>query len=254
MRVSLVCVAKNEDRYVEEWVDYHTKIGFDEIVMYQNDWTCGLERENLKKLRRDGTGQQVHCYNQYLSEVYSSKDTDWVAFLDVDEFLVLKRHTGVKEFLENYNDSAAVGINWYFFGNSGLKEAGEGLIKRFKLRSRNMNRHVKSIVNVRVCSAVQAFMRDPHALKIPWTDTSGRLVTGPFNERPDSEVAQINHYWAKTVPEFQEKISRGRATCSFKRTMREYDGNLLRNNEVEDLLAYEFMYGERGADRSRTGI
>ena len=34
MKVVLVCIAKDEDNYVEEWLDYNHKLGFDEIIMY----------------------------------------------------------------------------------------------------------------------------------------------------------------------------------------------------------------------------
>lgn len=247
MKVSLVCVAKNEDRYVSEWIDYHTKLGFDEIVMFQNDWLCPVERGNLTKSVRNGVGVQVGCYNEYLKEACKSGAVDWVAFLDIDEFLVLKRHRSVKEFLADYGGETAVGVNWYFFGNSGLSEAGEGLLGRFKMRCARMDRHVKSIVNVGECAKAKAFMRDPHALNVPWTDTLGREVLGPYNERPNPSVAQINHYWAKTLPEFREKVDRGRATCPLKRSMKDYNGHLGFYNEVEDLLAYEFMYGGKSA-------
>jgi phosphosulfolactate synthase (CoM biosynthesis protein A) len=36
MKVALVCVAKNEDNYIDEWLNYYNKLGFDNIFMYQN--------------------------------------------------------------------------------------------------------------------------------------------------------------------------------------------------------------------------
>lgn len=38
MKTALVCIAKDEDDYLKEWVDYHLRIGFDEIFVYQNNW------------------------------------------------------------------------------------------------------------------------------------------------------------------------------------------------------------------------
>ena len=31
IKVALVCVAKSEDYYLEEWLDYNNKLGFDKI-------------------------------------------------------------------------------------------------------------------------------------------------------------------------------------------------------------------------------
>lgn len=30
----LCCIAKNEDNYINEWVEYHLKLGFDRVVIY----------------------------------------------------------------------------------------------------------------------------------------------------------------------------------------------------------------------------
>ena len=38
MKLALVAIAKDEDNYLREWLDYHFKIGFDEIYVYQNNW------------------------------------------------------------------------------------------------------------------------------------------------------------------------------------------------------------------------
>jgi hypothetical protein len=38
MKISLVCIAKMEDFYINEWVLYHKKLGFDDIIIYETDW------------------------------------------------------------------------------------------------------------------------------------------------------------------------------------------------------------------------
>lgn len=38
MKVNLVAVAKNESRYIGEWLEYHQKLGFNEIIIYDNRW------------------------------------------------------------------------------------------------------------------------------------------------------------------------------------------------------------------------
>lgn len=35
---ALVCIAKDEDLYIDEWIKYHLHIGFDKIYVYRNDW------------------------------------------------------------------------------------------------------------------------------------------------------------------------------------------------------------------------
>ena len=38
MKTALVCIAKEEDNYIDEWIKYHLKLGFNDIFVYQNDW------------------------------------------------------------------------------------------------------------------------------------------------------------------------------------------------------------------------
>ena len=38
MKTALVCIAKDEDNYLREWLDYHFKIGFDDAYVYCNNW------------------------------------------------------------------------------------------------------------------------------------------------------------------------------------------------------------------------
>lgn len=34
MQTTICCIAKNEDRYIHEWIAYHLKLGFDKIYIY----------------------------------------------------------------------------------------------------------------------------------------------------------------------------------------------------------------------------
>lgn len=38
MNTALVCIAKNEDHYIDEWLQYHFSIGFTKAFVYQNNW------------------------------------------------------------------------------------------------------------------------------------------------------------------------------------------------------------------------
>ena len=38
MKNAVVCIAANEDHYLQEWDEYHNKIGFDDVYVYQNNW------------------------------------------------------------------------------------------------------------------------------------------------------------------------------------------------------------------------
>lgn len=46
---SLLCaIAKNEERYINEWVNYHYSLGFDKIVIYNNNDSRDLVIPNVE--------------------------------------------------------------------------------------------------------------------------------------------------------------------------------------------------------------
>lgn len=236
MKVALVCIAKNEDNYIEEWVNYNLKLGFDKIFIYQNDWRTNIEHPSVVKFENDGINKQRECYYHFI-QTYNS-EYDWAAFFDVDEFLVLKKHKNIKDFINDYKEFPGVGINWVLFGNNGLtKVDGEySLVKRFTKRQWSINQHVKSIVKL-----TPRLIMDIHNPNTFVVDTNKNKFSGPFNPNGWDNIAQINHYFCKTQEEFQEKCDRGRADSPvYRRTMSEFEEHNF--NDIEDLTAYNFFY------------
>lgn len=237
MKVALICIAKNEDNYIDEWLKYHKKIGFDKIFIYENNWRCppNINYDFVEKTEFDGEIQQIPAYNHFI--YYKSHDFDWVCFLDVDEFIVLKQHSNIKDFLNNYNHLKCIALNWLFFGNDDLKFNGEySLIKRFTKRQAELNKHIKCIFK-----PSKKIGMNIHQPNMSWVDMENNEGTGPFSSCKNDSVAFVAHFFCKTPEEFNEKINRGRADMNRPRSLEDYtEGN---NNIVEDLSVYNFMYG-----------
>lgn len=238
MKVALVCIAKNEDNYIKEWVYYNSILGFNKIFIYQNDWRTDFNFFCLEKIEFDGPAAQIVAYNHFLSNY--SKDFDWVAFFDVDEFLVLKKHNNIREFLNFYNDLDCLCINWIVFGDNNLKNVVDGnysLLSRFTKRSVKVSREVKSIINLKKVKNFKMLVHYPQ--KVSCFDPKRNMVNGPFNHKGDNEIAQLNHYFCKTKEEFEEKINRGRADAiKIKRRHKDFD--FYNKNQVKDLNAINF--------------
>lgn len=121
MKTALVAIAKNEDNYLKEWVDYNIKIGFDDIYICQNNWRYNkndIHESNVYFLECDGHRMQNPCYEKFLDEYYDKYD--FIAFFDIDEFLYIKNGNTINEFLEEYKDVSLLYINWRMFGDNGL--------------------------------------------------------------------------------------------------------------------------------------
>jgi predicted MPP superfamily phosphohydrolase len=238
MKVALVCIAKNEEHYIDEWIDYHIKLGFDDVFIYQNDWRYIINNSNVHITYLDGLDKQWEAYNSFLQK--NKEQYDWVAFFDVDEFLVLKQDNNVKNFLKNYSDYNAIGISWVFFGNNNHTDIKDNYsqINRFTKRQIKPDNHVKCIINTK-----HNLVMDIHNPNTTWVNVHKEINSGPFSRKPTDDIAQLNHYYCKTIEEFKRKCDRGRADTPFlKVSYNQYDSRNF--NEIEDLTAYNFYYND----------
>lgn len=235
LKIALVCIAKNEDNYINEWVDYHIKLGFHKIFIYENDWNSNVNNTNVIKIPYNGVKKQIPCYNEFIKKY--RQEYDWAMFLDVDEFLVLKKHKTISDFIEIFKNETAVGINWVCFGDNNQTLSNEySVLKRFTKRQKKPDPHIKSIVNLKKCNGVGV-----HNHNGEFVDTNfKKLKNTPFNPSGPIDTAQINHYLSKTKEEFKIKHSRGRADTGTFRSISDFEKYNL--NEVDDFLAYNFFF------------
>jgi hypothetical protein len=237
MKIALVCIAKNEDNYIKEWVDYHKKLGFDDIFIFENNWVSNLEDSNVIKIKFNGEVKQISSYNTFIDRF--QYDYDWACFIDVDEFIVLKKHKNIKEFIEEYgNVEHGLAINWVLFGNNGhddIKENNYSVLERFTKRQREVNQHTKTFLKL---NQQGLRMLDPHHPNVMLRDTNFNEVRSALNPKGTIDVIQLNHYFCKTLQEFKEKIDRGRADVPQKRSIN--DWSVHNSNDIDDFLALDF--------------
>ena len=161
-RKALMCaIVKDEEAYIDEWVDYHYALGFDKIRIYDNSDL------NEMKVFGDKKGDHVdvihfpgvpvadcelqeRAYHDCAQKAVEEGVYTWAAFFDIDEFLVLKKHEDVHDMLEEHLQRGALGINWYVFEptQSDLLYVPLPVTKRFIYRSRNLCPIIKSIVKL----------------------------------------------------------------------------------------------------------
>jgi hypothetical protein len=229
------CIAKNEELYINEWINYHLTIGFKKVYIYDNSDDNILKFLNNKNIiitHLPGKSKQFDAYNHFFKN-YSQNHT-WCAVIDCDEFIVLKKHNKINDFLNEYLLNGALGINWVIFGSNGHSEYYPELVrKRFTRRQKGVNKHIKCIV---CCKDVIEY-NNPHYptnLINKVKDCDGNIIEGPFNESGSDEIIQINHYFTKSKEEFDIKRSRGMADTGAIRTDVEFAAHDL--NDIEEEL------------------
>ena len=234
-KVALVCIAKDEEHYIQEWVSYHKKLGFDKIYIYQNNWRTDIMDPIVEKIEMDGHPMQATAYLNFI-DAYSA-EYDWVAFFDVDEFLVLKKHKNIHEFISDYSDAEAIGINWVLFGDNNLLGPTDySVLSRFTSRQTAVNPHIKSVLNLRKkIRPIFGHIHSPDNYQI--TSPEGSTFAGPHNHNGSDQIAQLNHYFGKTYMEFLNKIKRGDVNGMLRD---DHDFHRHNFNEIKDFTALKF--------------
>jgi len=267
MSTVIVAIAKFEQDYIEEWVIYHLALGFDKIYLYDNE----DEPIYYKILTKYGN-RVVHIHVkgndydigvqyralQHFNNTLNLSEIKYVLHIDIDEFVCLKKHKNIKEFINEFFKPGIAGISicWKFFGSSGqVKKTDEPVTSRFRRCAEKADILMKTIYEIGKITA----HTDCHSVK-PIEGhfviaTNGVITTCSENTEMDDSIIQINHYYCKTIPEFFYQKTRGRADIpgglkghSFygDPTSTALDMDLIKcytkrnHNDVEDLTAYNF--------------
>ena len=256
MSVVICVIAKHEDPYIHEWIQYHLKLGVDHIYLYDNHFVSHyhpLATEYSKRVtvfHLPGHCMQMSAYYHFLHYARALPGDvrpTWVAFIDVDEFIVIRGDSAslIRALMATVRDDAgALGLNWVLFGNNDQEthDTGRGVLERFTRRQQGVNPHIKSIVRL---DAVQQMISPHHAAFIdPATvarDCDGVPIAGPYHPLGNDRVACIHHYFTKSNEEFYQKCQRGRADISDYRTF-EADFHRHNFNDLEDYSALDFWY------------
>lgn len=256
MKVVIVAIAKMEQDYIEEWVKYHLHLGFDEIFLYDNEdlpyYKEFLKKysEKLKVIHLPGNnyhkGVQYIALDDFTKNYMLKNGITHVAHIDVDEFIVLKKHSNIKEFIKEYikGKCGGIGMNWRLFGDSGLETQTEkSVLNRFTMTEKIGNQHIKTLFDVKCFKHfIHCHSIEPRTgYKIMSTD--GRIINGAFNMEPNLDVIQLNHYKCKTFEEFLKISVRGRAGTQIghaSNIIKDIKGFFKHHNknEIEDLWAY----------------
>ncbi len=241
----LVCIAKREQSYIREFIAYHLALGFKKIYLYDNEdepcYESFLNNKNVIVHHLPFNHYEKAIQYMALDHFATVKDPiTHVAHIDIDEFIVLKKHRTIQEFIEEYITGTTVGIgmNWRFFGSH--ESSTSGVTQRFTMCEKDGNKHIKTLYR-RDCFLMYKTVHDIITTKGFIKSTNGKIIRGPFNEDIDFNVIQLNHYKCKTLLEFKYIRERQRADLKGDQNENvEESFQLYDKNEVEELTAKQF--------------
>lgn len=269
-----VCaVVKDEDRYIHEWVEYHLLLGFNSIHIFDNSNNGSAKIAYLpqqfgtavKVNHAPGDGKQLKIYNLFVEHIARvSVDPMWVAFIDVDEFIVLRGHSTIQSFLSEVAPSGgAVALNRVQFGSNGnIQYEPAPVLGRFTARKVLAEKVLKSIVYIP--DVLEVRLNDNVLRDGAYTvNPSGNKIKTNYKVSNHSiSIAYINHYYTKSLEEFKTKKLRGHALDIHMNA--QYNSSVVSDNvvltefikadaganSVEDTFAWDFYRKKKAAERS----
>ena len=213
--------------YIDEWVDYHLAIGFEQIFVYDNsedfelkDWASSRNPNQVVVYDYPQGGQRA-AYWDCISRIRNRRSHDWIAFIDLDEFIVLKKHASILELLNDIvvpnKQAGGLALNRYsyvFDSNDHTTHRYEPLplTKRFQMRWPVEKQWIKTIART-----MDIAKPDVHRHNFKWNktpvDTKGNRIAGHLIEDDSTtDIAVIHHYYTKSIDEFLSRCNHGRAT------------------------------------------
>ena len=259
-RLCVLGMARDEGPYLLEWIAYHRAVGAEHFFLYTNDNADGSD-ELLGALQDAGivtwienTGSirdmQAKAYGHALTVEPDILQYEWVAVLDIDEFVALREggFQTIPDFLawQENQPVDVVALLWAVYWSNGQVRWSDDLsIRRFG-RQNTGSALGKSLF--RPGKFTFAYPHHPAgsdpAQPIIVRDGSSARMAYPRGELTSSDTtgaaygeAWINHYFSRSAEEFVWKWSRNRV-----------DGSPIRSfAEVPLTFMAEFMANHHSA-------
>lgn len=219
-RVCVTAIIKNEGFYIEEWLCYHRSLGVDHFFIYDNNSEDGIDRI-LKPYINHGIvtlmhwpllGGQIDAYNHAIHLFGHS--TEWMAYIDLDEFIVIKEPLSLPEFLAGLEGADQLLIPWRNFDFSGHEKRPSGLVIENYTQAQDIpaggfpSIHAKSIVRPPAVKRVTAHNSATNT-QATVDGLNRRVPESHALKQPNYDRIQINHYYTKSFEEYAAKLARG---------------------------------------------
>lgn len=253
-------IFKDEAPFLKEWIDFHLVVGVEHFYLYNNNSTDNyltvlqpyIDSHIVDLIEWPALHSQMSaykdCYLRYKDE------TQWLGYIDIDEFICPKYALDIKEWLKHYIKYPGVLMYWKQFGTSGklVHDYNLPVIEQYTSCWPKFSVATKLFINT-------DFNFDkfgsPHFINA----RMGIFTIPPVNEYKkffcfgvhrlnwkNSYTIQLNHYWCKAYDIFlKNKVYRTDVYHADNQKMSDIRLNLLKPFDAEclakDYVIFRFL-------------
>lgn len=241
--VAIVAIARLENPYINEWIEYHHKLGFDHFYVYDNSF--GTEEHIDKVITHENAEVTtiIPAYNKVAYQKLAYTDAykrfnsnhDYMLFIDIDEFFTLCKHKDVSEYIDYLNGKCPgfqdVRIHWEMYDDNNAIERDLSIpVHKFFTQKSNTfsaqvaNGSAKCMVKTKIGDLSFGHVHFPRCIKtkLKICDSVGNIVhpKGHTDIKRNITLCKIRHYATKTISEYMnQKLKRGDADGYIVRTI-----------------------------------
>ena len=228
LKICLCVIAKNENKYIREFVEFYKSMKVDKIFLYDNNDENGerfdevisdyissgyVEVANFRGFYRAQHQSYQDCYRNH------NTSYDWFIFYDVDEFIYLKDFKDIKSFVNHsrFKNCERIQLNWVFYtDNNLLYYDNRPVLERFTEKEPNARRNKRG-GSQEIKTMIRGNNSNVKITCIHVIDKNIQSCDGFGNKKKvvdlrtlnsDYEYYYLRHYYSKSTEEFIEKINR----------------------------------------------
>ena len=231
MKTALITIGRLENKYAVEFVEYYQQLGIDHIYIIDNNYDGEEYFEDVLQSYVDEDFVTILNYrNKEYIQIKAYKDVydeygklyDYMMFFDFDEFLTLKNHKTIKEYLsDNKENFDVICINWRLYNDNDLiYYENKPCIERFTQQvdiNNDLNNIVKSIVKTNIENLNWYYAHVPYSnyeiFTLNYCDNNFNKIEFEnilsMRHKYDDTLAYIKHFIYKTIDEFGYKLTKG---------------------------------------------
>lgn len=256
--VSICAIFKDEADYMKQWIEFHRLVGVEHFYLYNNKSSDNY-LEILKPYIDEGIvslkdwpmpQSQMAAYEDFMST--NAKETRWVGFIDLDEYVIPNKVDTIYDFLINFNNRPSVVIYWKYFGTSGryYRDVNGLLIEDFTVswsKYENIgkfffNTKYEYSPNYRRNKYMHSTWAKYKGIHLPPVNIFDRVCSLGFNSVPSADMPiQINHYVIKSYQEYKQKKSK-RGGGVHPLGMHDFDYFYYHENKCQSVDYHAFKY------------
>lgn len=210
-KIIISTIVRDDESYLDEWIDYHTSIGFDHFVIYDHKSKNPVlpkwgKKVTVYRCPRTDPHKPNILHNYTLQE----HKCEWMSLLDVDEFIVLPENKTISELLDDYKNFGGLCLNYQIYGSSGHKKRPEGNVKDNYVWCTNSwltSNIVKSILQAQY--TISVFNQHAAYTKKPIVTEDYKIWDAKTMISTPRKRGRINHYYTKSYEEWKRKVEMG---------------------------------------------